>query len=282
MSFNPDKCEVIRITKKRKPIVAHYTIHGKELGHTKNAKYLGVLINDNLSWNEHLDTVTKKANNTTAFLRRNLSSCPQHIKETCYKTFVRPQLEYAATVWDPHTDINIAKLEGVQRRAARFVTNDYNYTSSVTAMMRALEWESLQQRRQEAEADMMYRIVNSLVDIPPQHHLHQQGTALTRGRVPVQIHGPLQQDRHTQNGILPFCYSSVEPASREPCQRLFPLCLQDWDSGSSLHLDCECDAFNLFLKCKYGPSLTCPKLLSQCDDAYSLVMHFNGRRRRIK
>ena len=60
-------------------------------------------------------------------------------------------MEYAATVWDPHTDINKAKLEGTQRRAARFVTNDYNYTSSVTAMMRALEWECLPQRRQEAK-----------------------------------------------------------------------------------------------------------------------------------
>ena len=180
-SFNPDKCEVIQITKKRKPIDANHTIHGKELGHTKNAKYLGVLISDNPFWNAHVDTVTKKANNTTAFLRRNLSSCPQHIKETCYKTFVRPQLEYAATVWDPHTDINIAKLEGVQRRAARFVTNDYNYTSSVTAMMRALEWESLQQHRQESKAVMMYRIVNSLVDIPPEQHMHPQGTAVTRG-----------------------------------------------------------------------------------------------------
>ena len=126
-------------------------------------------------------TVTKKANNTTAFLRRNLSNCPQHIKDTCYKTFVRPQLEYAATVWDPHTDINIAKLEGAQRRAARFVRNDYNYTSSVTEMMRALEWESLQQRRHQAKSVMMYRIVNSLVDIPPREYLHPQGTAVTRG-----------------------------------------------------------------------------------------------------
>ena len=180
MSFNPDKFEVIRITKKRKPIDANYTIHAKELGHTKNAKYLGCLINNTLSWNSHVDTVTKKANNTTAFLRRNLSSCPQHIKDTCYKTFVRPQLEYAATVWDPHTDTNITKLEGVQRRAARFVRNDYNHTSSVTAMMRALEWESLQQRRHQAKAVMMYRIVNSLVEIPSEQHLHPQGVA-TRG-----------------------------------------------------------------------------------------------------
>ena len=71
MSFNPDKCEVTRITKKRKPIDARYTIHGKVLGHTKNAKYPGVLISENLSWNAHVNTVTKKANNTIAFLRRN-------------------------------------------------------------------------------------------------------------------------------------------------------------------------------------------------------------------
>ena len=37
ISFNPDKCEIIRITKKRKLIDANYTTHGKELGHTKNA-----------------------------------------------------------------------------------------------------------------------------------------------------------------------------------------------------------------------------------------------------
>ena len=180
MSFDPDKCEIIRITKKRKPIDANCTIHGKELGHTKNAKYLGVMISDTLSWNAHVDTVTKKANNTTAFLHRNLSNCPQHTKDTCYKTFVRPQLEYAATVWDPHMDINIAKLEGAQRRAARFVRNDYNYASSVTEMMGALEWESLQQRRQQAKSVMMYRIVNSLVGIPPREYLHPQGTAVIR------------------------------------------------------------------------------------------------------
>ena len=81
ISFNPDKCEVIQITKKRKPIDANFTIRGKELRHTNNAKYLGVLISDNLSWNAHLDTVTKKANNTTAFLRRNVSSRPQHIEK---------------------------------------------------------------------------------------------------------------------------------------------------------------------------------------------------------
>ena len=34
--------------------------------------------------------------------KRNLSSCPQDVKETAYKGLVRPILEYASPVWDPH------------------------------------------------------------------------------------------------------------------------------------------------------------------------------------
>ena len=45
--------------------------------------------------------------------------CSQDSKEQAYKTFVRPTLEYASTVWDPHTARNINAVEMVQRRAAR-------------------------------------------------------------------------------------------------------------------------------------------------------------------
>ena len=180
MHFNPDKCEVIRISTKRKQLITPYFIHGEELKVTEKAKYLGVTITSNLSWNHHIDNVCKKANNTTAFLRRNLSSCPATIKDQCYKTFVRPQVEYAATVWDPHAQNNIQKIEAVQRRAARFVTNNYNTTSSVTAMMEQLQWESLQQRRMRAKVVMTYRILHSLVAIPSSPYFHHLGAA-TRG-----------------------------------------------------------------------------------------------------
>jgi len=38
---------------------------------------------------------------------------------SCYRIMVRPIIEYAASVWDPHTLSNINKLEAIQRRAAR-------------------------------------------------------------------------------------------------------------------------------------------------------------------
>jgi hypothetical protein len=84
MRFNPDKCEVIHITRKRKKIEEPYYIHGKALNSTKNAKYLNVTICDNLSWNSHISTIFKNS----AFLRRNLSSCSRNTKTTSYMTFV--------------------------------------------------------------------------------------------------------------------------------------------------------------------------------------------------
>ena len=45
MEFNPDKCEVICVTKKHNPIIYPYKLHNIELKATENAKYLGVMIN---------------------------------------------------------------------------------------------------------------------------------------------------------------------------------------------------------------------------------------------
>ena len=103
MEFNPDKCEIIRITNRRKKkVVSCYSIHGKAMKEVTCVKYLGVTIDRKLTWNDHIDNITK-ANNTRAVLQRNISSCPQAIKSRCYQTFVRPIMEYGSTVWDTFT-----------------------------------------------------------------------------------------------------------------------------------------------------------------------------------
>ena len=113
MSFNPSKCETLHITRRKAPIKTRYKIHKEDLTEAKSGRYLGVSISDNLSWNAHVDQTTKKANNSLAFLRRNLTSCPQDIKAQSYKTLVRPILEYASSAWDPYTQTNITQLEAV-------------------------------------------------------------------------------------------------------------------------------------------------------------------------
>ena len=99
------------------------------------------------------------------FLKRNIRSAPQAAKATAYKTLVRSIVECVTTTWAPSTDTNTDKIEMVQRRAARFVTNDYCQKSSVTEMIADLGWDTVQKRRDLARLSMMHRSVLNLVDI---------------------------------------------------------------------------------------------------------------------
>ena len=69
----------------------------------------------------HINHISKKANNTLGFLRRNIKIHSESLNSSAYKVLVCPQLEYCSTVWCPFTDLDISKLEAVQRRAARWV-----------------------------------------------------------------------------------------------------------------------------------------------------------------
>ena len=84
-------------------------------------KYLGVELDSKLIWNEHICAITGKANSSLGFLRRNLYNCPEQIKTQAHYSLVIPLLEYAFSVWDPHTQKNMQGIEKVQRRAALFI-----------------------------------------------------------------------------------------------------------------------------------------------------------------
>ena len=55
----------------------------------------------------------------------------------------------------------------VQRRAARFIKNDYSRTSSVTNMLKDLKWNTLQERRNQTKLTMLYKIIHGQVDVTP-------------------------------------------------------------------------------------------------------------------
>ena len=143
-----------------------YELHGHTLDSISSAKYLGITIQQDIDWDNHINNVANKANRMLGFLRRNLKINSSDIKDRAYKAFVRPILKYASSVWDPYTQKSIDKLEDVQRQAARFVLNRYHNTSSVNLMLDSLWWLSLEQRRKISRLGMMYKICSGLVQCP--------------------------------------------------------------------------------------------------------------------
>ena len=187
MSFHPQKCQLLRITRKKSPIEADYSIHGHILEKADTAKYLGVSLHKHCSWSPHIHQTAKKANNTRAFLQRNLRMAQTCVKKQAYESLVRPILEYSGVVWDPHTAVDNNKLEMVQRRYARYMYKDYGRTSSVTSMLKNIGWEQLEERRAKSRVTMLYRIINDLVDIPDDHLLQTPTTR--RSNAVCHMHG---------------------------------------------------------------------------------------------
>ena len=122
MAFNASKSFLLRVTRFRDNVVNYtYTMMGQPITPVTQHKYLGVELESKLTWNEHISAITGRANSSLGFLTGNLHNCPEQIKTQAYYSLVRPHLEYACSVWDPHTQKNIQSIEKVQRRAARFV-----------------------------------------------------------------------------------------------------------------------------------------------------------------
>ena len=179
MAFNAKKCTVLKIHRKRAPLRGNpYHMMGTALDEVDQATYLGLELTNNLSWSPQVQKITKKANNTLHFLRRNLWGSPQKVKEMAYTSMVRPILEYGSTVWDPHEATHINQIEMIQRRAARFVSGNFSRQASVTAILQNLGWHTLQERRCIARLSMFHKIIhqNTATTLPP--YILQQNTAL--------------------------------------------------------------------------------------------------------
>ena len=181
MQFNPSKCKILCISNKRSPPVKKYTFCGVELEQVDDITYLGITLTSKLKWDQHVSTVSSKASQVLGVVRRNLYNCPRSVRETPYKTLVRPTLEYARAAWDPHYEKDIQKLERVQRKAARFCAGNYNPYASVTDMLQELNCETLATRRKIARLSFMYKLSHNLTDFSVTAHLKPNYERRTRG-----------------------------------------------------------------------------------------------------
>ena len=85
--------------------------HGQTLETVSSSKYQGLTIQRNLGWDRYINSMYAEANAMLGFLRQNLKTGSWKVKERAYKAMIRPILEYASSVWDPHTKKSISKIE---------------------------------------------------------------------------------------------------------------------------------------------------------------------------
>ena len=122
LRFHPDKCHVLSLGKIENTAHTHrYSICGKEMEHVGEEKDLGVVIDSELSFDEHISAKVNKANAMVGLIRRTFSYLDPKMFLKLYTAFVRPHLEYAFAVWSPHLMKHIDLVEKVQMRATKLI-----------------------------------------------------------------------------------------------------------------------------------------------------------------
>ena len=90
-------------------------------------KDVGVLLTSNLSFTAHLNSILSKAYNSLGMVRRLVpSNCNSSLKRSLYLTLVRSQVTYCCQVWRPYLIRDIKALERLQRRASKYIIDDYH------------------------------------------------------------------------------------------------------------------------------------------------------------
>ena len=168
MRFNASKCYIMSLAR-NPPSSFMYSLDNTFLQTVSSNPYLGVLFSNNLTWTEHINKITKKANCSLGFLKRNLRHCPTSCKKSAYLALVRPLLEYGAIIWDPYQKQDVDKMESTQRHAARFISGDFRSRTPgfVTGLLRKYDLPPLQERRENLRLTFLYKVVEGLVPAIP-------------------------------------------------------------------------------------------------------------------
>lgn len=150
MDFNASKCKVLSITRSHDPIVFNYCMNGTPLEKVGSFKDLGVVVDETLSFTEHVNSTISKSSKVCGFIKRSLGfNAPTSVKLQLYLTLCRTVLDYGSVLWSPQSKLLIKQLETVQRSMTKYILNDF--VSPYTLRCSALHILPLSFRREMSD-----------------------------------------------------------------------------------------------------------------------------------
>ncbi len=124
----------------------HVHIDNEPLNQVTVAKYLGMFIDSNLKWDDHINNLVPKISAKIEILRSLGKIVPINTLKQLYTAIIQPHFDYGDMVYDSASGTNKTWLQKLQSRAARLITGSDDRTSRVS-MFKELGWLSLQYRR---------------------------------------------------------------------------------------------------------------------------------------
>ena len=173
LHLNLSKCEVLTLSHKRNNVSTNYNFGNHTFEHVNQHKDLGVLIDQKLKFNEHIEAITSKATAALGFLKRFCFDLRDHqTLKVLFYTLVQSQLEYCSVVWMPYYDIYKRKIESILRQFTMYALREYPNQSNgyritpYKERLSLLRMQSLERRRINTSIRFMYDIIYNNIHSP--------------------------------------------------------------------------------------------------------------------
>ena len=172
-------------------------------------KYLGVTINQHLSWHDHIEQLQRQVAKRLGVLKRIKHLLPVYARKIYVTTMVIPILEYASIVWgDKNNKVLMDSIQVLQNKAAKLVLDRAPHSSSTEAL-KDLNWMNLSTRRQMQRCLFMHNLIND----------NDRNNMIIRGL-----------DYHSHNTRSKDTIRSIKSNSKWGLQRSVNSALSEWNA----------------------------------------------------
>ena len=131
LSLNTQKTKLMLFHRKQKHLdEINVVINDIEIEHVPSFNFLGIMLDENLSWKSHIEMVGNKISKVTGILYRLKNVFPENVLFVLYNSLIVSYMNYGLLLWGIHSH----KLELLQKKALRLMTNS-NYLAHTTPLL---------------------------------------------------------------------------------------------------------------------------------------------------
>ena len=165
MALHPNKSKFMLVTtrQKRQNITSKsigLKIQGKMLEEVSSHRLLGLNIDNNLSWSNHVSTLSKKISKKVFQLNRIKHFLDQHTRKLFFYAYIQPDIDYASTCWDLASKNCLKPLQSLYRRSLKLIL--LRSSSLEISHYRVLKILPFNMRCRYNKGVFMYKIMNNL------------------------------------------------------------------------------------------------------------------------
>ena len=129
----------------------------------ENAKYLGMFINCDNSWDFHVPRLCQSTYYHISLLRRLRRIFPMNLLLQVYKSYIQPRLDYGITLYGCSTQKNIDLVQKVQNHAARLIMGNFDYINCRGIdLVNRLDLYTIRERRDYFLTTLMFKAIHGI------------------------------------------------------------------------------------------------------------------------